>query len=455
MYYKKDKEMEFNARTRRSSPEFSSSRASTVSRGYGSGLSSGYETGTLHSPVGKKYSSHVAKETNGFTETTRTSKSEGINSGYRLNKDEKNYISSSPIYQSNGSPTFRNLKSPTSPSLDSPRRYRSIDRDFDQHHHLDRSRSSSSPTSTVWLSKKMKDAALNGFRESEDKLCDKQRPYSPMSNSRYERSKSDLEPLSSRRLHSLDSPSDSINYHISRRETSHYCAERDLLSPRDSVISRNSGIVSSEFRSRTSPSKDYKSLNEFSSSNLKSPDLYPLTSTRDQIKSDSSKMFNDIYLQRDRANSFHDLREPSMVLKDLPKSRVRHKTLAYGVSGQDLERARFGSTGQGSDEDMKKILRELEDTGFFSKVIFKLICSISVDYNFGNWLRCNFKVHTYEVLTCLESFHELCPHILLLSSHFNHSKTSFVFFNYLFHSILSSLHLSNLPFKPKFFTTDD
>ena len=137
------------------------------------------------------------------------------------------------------------------------------------------------------------------------------------------------------------------------------CGDRDLLSPRDSVISRNSGILSSDFRSKTSPSKDYKSLTEFSSSNLRSPDLYHPT---------SSKLFNDIYQPRDRSNSFHDLREPSSVLRDLPKSRIRHKTLAYGVSGQDLERARYDPTRKDEDEDMKRILRELEDTGFFSKV---------------------------------------------------------------------------------------
>ena len=146
------------------------------------------------------------------------------------------------------------------------------------------------------------------------------------------------------------------------------CGDRDFLSPRDSVISRNSGILSSDFRSKTSPSKDYKSLTEFSSSNLRSPDLYHPTSTRDQIDCDSSKLFNDIYQPRDRSNSFHDLREPSSVLRDLPKSRIRHKTLAYGVSGQDLERARYDPTRKDEDEDMKRILRELEDTGFFSKV---------------------------------------------------------------------------------------
>ena len=286
-----------------------------------------------------------------------------------MNKDKKSYITGSSLYRSSGSPTFRNIKSPTSPSIWSSRQYGSVDRDFDQHHNVDRNRSSPSPTSTVWLSKKMKEAAINGFAESNHTSGDKQQPYSPLSNARYERSKSDLEPPSSRRLHSLDSPTDSINYLISRRETSQYmCGDRDLLSPRDSLISRNSGILSSDFRSKTSPSKDYKSLTEFSSSNLRSPDLYHPTSTRDQIDCDSSKLFNDIYQPRDRSNSFHDLREPSSVLRDLPKSRIRHKTLAYGVSGQELERARYDPTRKDEDEDMKRILRELEDTGFFSKV---------------------------------------------------------------------------------------
>ena len=385
--------MEFNSRPRRSSPEFTSSRASTVSRGYGSGLSSGYETGALHSPSSKKYSNLVSKEMNGFNETRRSARSEGIKSNYGGNKDEKSYTPGSssyrcatsptfrstasptfrstvsPTFRSTASPTFRSIKSPTSPSITSSRRYGSVDRDFDQHHQSDRNRSSPSPTSTVWLSKKMRESALNGFADSNHTSGDKQQPYSPLSSARYERSKSDLEPSTSRRLRSTDSPTDSINYGISRRETSQYiCADRDLLSPRDSVISRNSGIPPSDFRSKTSPSKEYKSMNEFSSSNLKSPDLYHQTSTRDQICSDSSKLFNDIYQPRDRSNSFHDLREPSTVLRDIPKSRVRHRTLAYGVSGHDLERARFDPSAKGSDEDMKRILRELEDTGYFSKV---------------------------------------------------------------------------------------
>jgi len=386
--------MEYSSRTRRSSPEFSSSRASTASRGYGSGLSSGYETGPLHSPVSKKYSSHISKEMNGFTETRRSGRPEGRGSTYGSKKEETNYPSISSPYRCSGSPTFHDIKSPASPAFSSSRRYRSVDRDFDQHDHLDRTRSSSSPTnSSVWLSKKMKEVSQNGFKESDQKHGDKQRSYSPLSNSRYERSKSDLEPQSTRRLHSFDSPSDSVN---SRRETPHYiCADRDLLSPRDSIISRNS-----DFRSRASPSKDYKSMNEFSNTNLRSPDMYPQTSPSHLTNSDSSKFLTELYQQRDRSNSFHDLREPSSVLKDIPKSRFRHKTLAYGVSGHDLERARSGHTTQGSnarsghtrqgsdvrsghtrqgsdEEDMQKILRELEDTGFFNKNHFSSSAHIS------------------------------------------------------------------------------
>ena len=368
MFYKKEKEMEFNSRLRRSSPEFSSSRAS--SRGYGSGLSSGYETAGLHSPASKKYSSLAGKEMNGYQETRRPGRSDGIKSGYEITKEDKSFSTKSSQYRANTSPTFRNIKSPTSPSLSSSRRYGSVDRDFDQHHNSDRNRSAPSPTTTVWLSKKMKEAAMNGFAGGSPLSAgEKQRSYSPSATTRYERSKSDLEPSQSRRLNSLESPTESINFIISRRETPQYMVgDRELLSPRESVISRSSGRHPSDYRSKTSPAKEYKYLNEFSSSNLKSPDIFLPSLPRESDCSDPSKFYNDVYQSRDRSNSFHDLREPSSVLRDLPKSRVRHKTLAYGVSGVDLERAKLSTTKKGSDEDMKSILRELEDTGYFSKV---------------------------------------------------------------------------------------
>ena len=42
-------------------------------------------------------------------------------------------------------------------------------------------------------------------------------------------------------------------------------------------------------------------------------------------------------------------------------SRNRHSTLPYGVGSAELTAAKF-------DMDMKNILRELEDTGFFQQV---------------------------------------------------------------------------------------
>ena len=47
-------------------------------------------------------------------------------------------------------------------------------------------------------------------------------------------------------------------------------------------------------------------------------------------------------------------------------SRNRHSTLPYGVGSAELTAAKF-------DMDMKNILRELEDTGFFQQVRNKTI----------------------------------------------------------------------------------
>ena len=50
-----------------------------------------------------------------------------------------------------------------------------------------------------------------------------------------------------------------------------------------------------------------------------------------------------------------------------PRSRMRHKTLAYGVSKDDL--AKSVGYSQGSNEDLEKVLRELDNTGYFSEVV--------------------------------------------------------------------------------------
>ena len=46
---------------------------------------------------------------------------------------------------------------------------------------------------------------------------------------------------------------------------------------------------------------------------------------------------------------------------------MRHKTLAYGVSKDDL--AKSVGYSQGSNEDLEKVLRELDNTGYFSEVV--------------------------------------------------------------------------------------
>ena len=70
-----------------------------------------------------------------------------------------------------------------------------------------------------------------------------------------------------------------------------------------------------------------------------------------------------------------------------PKSRIRHKTLAYGVSGQDLDQAKLDSGNHESDEDF-------EDREYFfevglSPVVYEEL-SLKFDfrpffYNQTNW----------------------------------------------------------------------
>ena len=51
-----------------------------------------------------------------------------------------------------------------------------------------------------------------------------------------------------------------------------------------------------------------------------------------------------------------------------PKSRLRQKTLAYGVSKGDLDTAKSAAYSHGSNEDLEKVLRDLDNTGYFSEV---------------------------------------------------------------------------------------
>eukprot|EP00090_Calanus_glacialis_P046414 TRINITY_DN9102_c0_g1_i2.p1 TRINITY_DN9102_c0_g1~~TRINITY_DN9102_c0_g1_i2.p1 ORF type:complete len:484 (-),score=98.28 TRINITY_DN9102_c0_g1_i2:323-1774(-) len=53
-----------------------------------------------------------------------------------------------------------------------------------------------------------------------------------------------------------------------------------------------------------------------------------------------------------------------------PGSRLRHKTLAYGVAKEDLDSAKSTHAySHGSNEDLERVLRELDNTGYFSETI--------------------------------------------------------------------------------------
>ena len=69
-------------------------------------------------------------------------------------------------------------------------------------------------------------------------------------------------------------------------------------------------------------------------------------------------------LGRERANSCHDLRDDTTGGAAV-RARVRHTTLPYGVAATDLRQARTAVDKQ--DLNMKLILKELEDTGYFSQ----------------------------------------------------------------------------------------
>lgn len=83
---------------------------------------------------------------------------------------------------------------------------------------------------------------------------------------------------------------------------------------------------------------------------------------------DSVTQFSDaIDSQYKSSNGYHGCDEENLVSP--PKSRLRHKTLAYGVSKDDLNCAKsVMKYNQGSNEDMKKVLLELDNTGYFSEV---------------------------------------------------------------------------------------
>ena len=167
-------------------------------------------------------------------------------------------------------------------------------------------------------------------------------------------------------------------------------AQMDIQSPTDYGLSRHSSIISLT-KHRDSPFQDYRSLpssrlletDAMKSFNLESKyldsrkvDPHPQPHIKD-YKMPNDKVPNSGYessplkaysqsqmmSSRDRANSFHDIRDrdAGQTAAPVTKQRTRHSTLPYGVGSADLTAAKF-------DMDMKNIIRELEDTGFFHQV---------------------------------------------------------------------------------------
>ena len=191
--------------------------------------------------------------------------------------------------------------------------------------------------------------------------------------------KSFLDELCSKRSGVDDmSPTDSF---IDRMIVS---AQQDINSPMDFGMSRQSSIISLN-KHKDSPFQEYRSL---PSSRLLETDAMKsfqleskyLESRKSSVKDyahnkvPSDAVYENSPLKtysqsqvgmssRDRANSFHDIREREETGGggSQQKPRTRHQTLPYGVGSSELTAAKF-------DMDMKNIIRELEDTGFFNQV---------------------------------------------------------------------------------------
>ena len=247
---------------------------------------------------------------------------------------------------------------------------------------------------TVWLSKKMKEltektpASVTATSASpRSRMLERNISTSSYSSTindqeRTERTtRSYLDELGSKMKTGGEfSPTDSF---IDRMIIS---AGRDLSSP--PPLSRNSSIMSLNIKQKQSPFNDYHSLPHRSIENeLRSLESKYLDSRKDSPLKDyktGRESFDPIskvvylessplksYIQsgktqtsvtsRDRANSFHDIREETQSRSEISKPRTRHSTLPYGVAPSDVRAANF-------DHDMKSILKELESTGFFSQV---------------------------------------------------------------------------------------
>ena len=192
-----------------------------------------------------------------------------------------------------------------------------------------------------------------------------------------------LDELSTKRMAEggLASPTDSF---IDRMIMS---AQQDIVTPTEFGLSRHSSIVSIPTKHKEEQLPDYHSLpasrlhqtdnmKTFESKYLESRARSPVKDYNQHLH---DKMFSSMsgyvnspmktYDQsqrmngKDRANSYHDIRDHEEHFPPPAKTRTRHSTLPYGVGSADLTMAKF-------DMDMKNIMRELEVTGFFSQVLF-------------------------------------------------------------------------------------
>ena len=297
-----------------------------------------------------------------------------------------------------------------SPSAAYTRSMSASDRDRDREvERITSKYTASSPVGpqTVFLSKKMKE------------LTEKQRsspvPFSSSVRNSYERAKpyerspptkrsvtshsiddygknerttrSFLDELSSKKIGGDDmSPTDSF---IDRMIMS---AQQDITTPIDLGISRQSSVISLN-KHKDSPFQEYRSLpssrlletDAMKSVQLESKYLESRKSPVPMKEYGHDKLFSSAAFEnsplrtysqsqvglspRDRANSFHDIREREEAGpggRGQVRPRTRHQTLPYGVGSTELTAAKF-------DMDMKNIIRELEDTGFFHQV--RILCT--------------------------------------------------------------------------------
>lgn len=250
---------------------------------------------------------------------------------------------------------------------------------------------------TVWLSKKMKELTENqtanttAINTNPDTVSSRARNYERnISTSTYASSLNDqerterttrtfLEELGSNIKNGANlSPTDSF---IDRMIIS---AQRDLSSPLDVPLppmSRQSSIKQSPFTEyqslphrsienelrnleskylesrKDSPLKDFKAGRESLEPNIK---VGYLESSPVKSYFPSGKSVTSV-TSRDRANSFHNIRDEGVARTESAKHRARHSTLPYGVAMGDVKAAKF-------DQDMSSILKELESTGFFTQV---------------------------------------------------------------------------------------